>query len=972
MGLFNLFKKNGDDNKEPNPEDQMLTLNERQKPSLKSDTKPPGFGTAPPAQEQQASPDVMLTPDPQINEGQKTVYNFTEEPAPEPQQYARENLSTKSLEKNIQSIPNVKKLVIPSNNEAMEQKVEPTDTVFAERVKLKQVDLGGDKNEAQLTPETNFIPGEFIDLPISLLIEQIDPQYLSRNATTLFDNTAKIRFTKEEVLSIMAQGAFAVVGSALFARFPAGVASEKGKTTQDVLNFPLDKILTLVPPDWFALQGQDNSLTESLDNMSNPFQDLDSPEPEKVQEAEIKEEKPASKSLFDNDDEVSIEVSEDADETTLDTLETMNQMAPPTIEEEEEDSLATMVQEKPPVIEVTSPAQAPEEIPITNDSTLVVPVETILTALNPTTFSNLPKTAHIKIPKERVLSSLAQGSFKFSAQEIDTFAGTSSVAPENASQPIEIDLGLVMALIPPQWFAIKGQDNSQNEILTNMRDVFDDSTFEEAAKELENSSQEENGQSEETVEQAAEVEVEEEALEIEVEEEEEADSLITGGLFSKMNSLFEDEDEEEEEEEEENVEIEEEEEAPDSKPLLEDESNSIQEQASDDSTEPIAVNPPVEQPQPLTSPTLEVKPPETEQVKLTPPAAPTTDLKPPVTEQAKLTPPAAPTIDLKPPITEEAEPPMAEDEALIDSLQTITINRADDKIFDDQRESREQAKELKKQVEQAAEQALNITPEPQSQPDPSPISETSASDEENQKIKDAGQVTYRPIADEAPELTDKSELRPSTAPNGIDINRSNLKDLCRLHSAGEKLAQTLIKYREENGDFKSINELINVPGVGTSVYRSLTGLRPSADLVGAERRINKVVGLSKDKDFPLGKVITEAQTKFGFKSIILSDKDGFEICSSGDKSLLESNSELLAATTPQLFKKTRQFLKQSNLPHPQIFTFYLEDTPVTFGIADEVFMVMVHSSKWPEPKHMKQCRELINEMAWFCSYRAIV
>jgi len=317
------------------------------------------------------------------------------------------------------------------------------------------------------------------------------------------------------------------------------------------------------------------------------------------------------------------------------------------------------------------------------------------------------------------------------------------------------------------------------------------------------------------------------------------------------------------------------------------------------------------------------------------------------------------------------EPQEEENDDAIDALQTITINRSEDKIFDDEREAREQAKELERQVENAAEQACQEDTKVQLPPKPEEATSTAA-DDEPVKVKNAGVVTHRPIADEVPELTDKSELRPSTAPNGIDINRSNLVDLCRLHSAGEKLAQTLIEYREANGDFKSINELINVPGVGTSVYRSLTGLRPSADLVAAERRINKVVGLDTSKDFPLGKVIKEAQSKFGFKSLILSDKDGFEICSSGDKPLLESNSELLAATTPQLFKKTKHFLKQSNLPHPEIFTFYLEDTPVTFGIADEVFMVMVHSSKWPEPKHMKQCRELINELAWFCSYRAIV
>ena len=980
MGLFNLFKKNGDNNKEPNPEDTMLTLNERQKPTLKSDTKPPSLGTAPPAQTQQAAPEVMLTPDPQVNEGQKTVYNFAEEPAPEPEQFARENLSTKSLEKNINSMPNVKKLVIPSNNEAMEQKVEPTDTVFAERVKLKQVDLaGGEKEEEnELTPSTNFIPGEFIDLPISLLIEHIDSTYLSSNATTLFDNSAKIRFTKDEVLSIMAQGAFAVVGSALFARFPAGVASEKGKTTSDVLEFPLDKILTLVPPDWFALQGQDNSLTESLGNMSNPFQDLEAPVPEANPQEEpspAPETKSSSNSLFDNDDEVSVEVTEDPEETTLDSMATLDQSAPPVIEEEadpletmvqssppqtpevqDHSSLETMIQEKPP--EVPAPAAESGPAPETNDTTLVVPVETIRAALNQEIFSNLPQNTYLQIPRDRVLSSLAEGVFRLTAQEIDTFAGTSSINPANANSPVEVDLGLIMGLIPPEWFAIQGQDNTQNEILTNMRDVFDDSTFEEAAKELEEAEEEKQpdstGEGSEE-EQAVVVEDEAEEVSIEEEEEEAGDSLITGGIFGKMNSLFDDDDEEEEE-----VSIEEEEEKAEiTPPVIEEETQqepSIAPPVIEEEEEKAEITPPVieeeTQQEPSIAPPVIEEEIETRQE--------SND------EQTKLAlPPLNKPISVTPPSLVEDK----EEEAVpVDSLQTITINRSDDAIFDDGRVAREQEKELERQVEKVADQISQEETVAQLPTE----TDSESPDDETKKVKNAGQVTYRPIADEAPELTDKSELRPSTAPNGIDINRSNLKDLCRLHSAGEKLAQTLIEYREANGDFKSINELINVPGVGTSVYRSLTGLRPSADLVGAERRINKVVGLSTDTDFHLGKIIKEAQTKFGFKSLILSDKDGFEICSSGDKSLLESNSELLAATTPQLFKKTKHFLKQSNLPHPEIFTFYLEDTPVTFGIADEVFMVMVHSSKWPEPKHMKQCRELINELAWFCSYRAIV
>ena len=967
MGLFNLFKKKDDDDNQSNkPQDQMLTLNERQKPTLKSDSKPPSQSTIPP-QMQPQSEGVMLTPDPEVNNGNKTVYSFDEAPAPEPESYARENLATKSLEKNIKSMPSVKKLVIPSNDQAMAEQVKATDSVVAERVKLKQVELpGGEKQESIAADTSNFVPGEFIDIQLSFFIENMDGKYLTPNATTLFDNSSTVRFTKDEILSIMAQGAFAVVGSALLARFPAGVVSEAGKSTSEVLEFPMDKVLSMVPPTWFMIQGQDESLNASLNNMANPFQDLEAPS---TPPKSIPEQKTGG--LFDTQAEISVDVDEEENEKEVDPLETMVQTSVPEVEEEI-DPEATIVQEKPPV----AAAPQTETPPETNENQLVISASTIESALRPDIFFSFPKDANIKIPKSRVLASLAEGVFKFTAKEIDQFAGTSAVDGSRESELIEIDLGLVMGLIPPEWFSIENQDNSQNEILTNMRDVFDDSTFAEAAAEME-----QEGESPE-VEEADEPQEEEEVeVSAEVEEEEEASSLITGGAFGKMSSLFEDDDDEEEIEIEEEVE-EEATKAKSSTSTFEEESAAQPQEETraksststfEDDEEEIEIEEEIEEEASIEeddsqSDALEVEPAapvETEKPALTlqPPKVsadrPAIQLTPPPKSDspaAQLTPPK--------PVAEPLAPePEKEDTAEnLDALQTITVHRDAAKTFDAERAAREQQAIISSQNEVVEEKVE--TPEPQ-------IQESASLGDTNADPK-AGEITYRPIADEVPDVSEKTILRPSTAPNGIDINRSNLRDLTRLHSAGEKLAQTLIEYREKNGDFKSINDLINVPGVGTSVYRSLTGLRPSSDLVAAERRLNKVVGFDEDKDYPLGKIINQAKEEFGFKSIILSDKDGFEICSSGDKSLLESNSELLAATTPQLFKKTRHFLKQSNLPHPEIFTFYLEDTPVTFGIADEVFMVMVHTGKWPEPKHMKKCKTLINELAWFCSYRAIV
>lgn len=55
----------------------------------------------------------------------------------------------------------------------------------------------------------------------------------------------------------------------------------------------------------------------------------------------------------------------------------------------------------------------------------------------------------------------------------------------------------------------------------------------------------------------------------------------------------------------------------------------------------------------------------------------------------------------------------------------------------------------------------------------------------------------------------------------VDINTDNLFLLCQLPGIGEAKASAILEYRKENGDFTSPDELLNVPGIGESVYNNL-------------------------------------------------------------------------------------------------------------------------------------------------------
>jgi len=52
----------------------------------------------------------------------------------------------------------------------------------------------------------------------------------------------------------------------------------------------------------------------------------------------------------------------------------------------------------------------------------------------------------------------------------------------------------------------------------------------------------------------------------------------------------------------------------------------------------------------------------------------------------------------------------------------------------------------------------------------------------------------------------------------VDINSANAEVLAaELHGVGAKKAAEIIKYREANGGFKSIEELIKVKGIGGTI-----------------------------------------------------------------------------------------------------------------------------------------------------------
>lgn len=54
-----------------------------------------------------------------------------------------------------------------------------------------------------------------------------------------------------------------------------------------------------------------------------------------------------------------------------------------------------------------------------------------------------------------------------------------------------------------------------------------------------------------------------------------------------------------------------------------------------------------------------------------------------------------------------------------------------------------------------------------------------------------------------------------------NINTATKEELCMLPGIGENMAESIIKYREENGNFSSVEEIMNVGGIGAKKFEKM-------------------------------------------------------------------------------------------------------------------------------------------------------
>ncbi len=85
-------------------------------------------------------------------------------------------------------------------------------------------------------------------------------------------------------------------------------------------------------------------------------------------------------------------------------------------------------------------------------------------------------------------------------------------------------------------------------------------------------------------------------------------------------------------------------------------------------------------------------------------------------------------------------------------------------------------------------------------------------------LKDGQKITI-------PVENNQGTIGIASTPAGLmDINTASLVQLMDLPGIGEQKAQAILSYRDEHGSFQKIEDLMEVPGVGESIFEEVKKL----------------------------------------------------------------------------------------------------------------------------------------------------
>jgi competence protein ComEA len=138
----------------------------------------------------------------------------------------------------------------------------------------------------------------------------------------------------------------------------------------------------------------------------------------------------------------------------------------------------------------------------------------------------------------------------------------------------------------------------------------------------------------------------------------------------------------------------------------------------------------------------------------------------------------------------------------------------------------------------------------------------------------------------------------------VNINTATKEELTSLKGIGDKRAQEIIDYRKKNGDFKSVDDLEKVPGIGPGIMKQIRSQVSTSGKTTIEKAGDKAKAADTTKSKSDAMKSEKAKAADTSKSKGADTKQG--TASKGDTAKAEKTKEKVSEKSKADEKKTEQ------------------------------------------------------------------
>ena len=251
---------------------------------------------------------------------------------------------------------------------------------------------------------------------------------------------------------------------------------------------------------------------------------------------------------------------------------------------------------------------------------------------------------------------------------------------------------------------------------------------------------------------------------------------------------------------------------------------------------------------------------------------------------------------------------------------------------------------------------VHVTP-PEPEPEPAPEAPVEAVAEAPAPEPEEAPVEPVPAAGKYREL-----------PGNVDLNTATAQQLMTLEGVTLPLAEKIIAFRTEKGGFKSVFDLMDIPRLGRSSFKQITGMPYSRKHHHRSHRLASLLKMDIADVSKLPAVAEAVSRRPGLQGCLISGGDGLLIAQKG----VDKHGEALSAIVPKIARQVQENMELVESGSLDSITICLDGTLYTIVPGENVTLTVVHEKGKVTKSQLSMLKKVTGELAWLLSHRGYV